>query len=50
MTTLLNRLRARGPRERGSSVVEVVILAPALGLFLALIIAGVLMIELGAAH
>lgn len=40
MTKLLNRLPARGPRERGSSVVEVVILAPALGLFLALIIAG----------
>lgn len=40
MTTLLNRLPARGPRDCGSSVVEVVILAPALGLFLALIIAG----------
>lgn len=41
MTALLTRLRARsGPRERGASVVEVVILAPALGLFLALIIAG----------
>lgn len=40
MTKLLNRLPARGPRDRGSSVVEVVILAPALGLFLALIIAG----------
>lgn len=34
-------LRARcGEADRGSSVVEVVILAPALGLFLALIIAG----------
>jgi len=30
----------QNPSERGSSVVEVVILAPALGLFLALIIAG----------
>ena len=30
----------QNPAERGSSVVEVVILAPALGLFLALIIAG----------
>ena len=39
--TLRLRLRARaGPADRGSSVVEVVILAPALGLFLALIIAG----------
>ena len=41
MSGLLRRLRLRqGPSERGSSVVEVVILAPALGLFLALIIAG----------
>lgn len=41
MTGILRRLRLRqGPSERGSSVVEVVILAPALGLFLALIIAG----------
>jgi Flp pilus assembly protein TadG len=41
MRDLLARLRTRsGPPERGSSVVEVVILAPALGLFLALIIAG----------
>ena len=41
MSGLLRRVRLRqGPSERGSSVVEVVILAPALGLFLALIIAG----------
>ncbi len=41
MSGILRRLRHRqGPSERGSSVVEVVILAPALGLFLALIIAG----------
>lgn len=41
MSTLLHRLRARsGSPERGSSVVEVVILAPALGMFVALIIAG----------
>ena len=40
-STLLRRLRARsGSPERGSSVVEVVILAPALGMFVALIIAG----------
>ena len=40
-STLLRRLRARsGCPERGSSVVEVVILAPALGMFVALIIAG----------
>ena len=40
-STLLHRLRARsGSPERGSSVVEVVILAPALGMFVALIIAG----------
>ena len=32
--------RRTGPAERGSSVVEVVILAPALGLFLMLVIAG----------
>lgn len=38
---LTRRVRSRcGPRERGSSVVEVVILAPALGLLLALTIAG----------
>ena len=38
---LLPWLRRRtGPAERGSSVVEIVILAPALGLFLMLIIAG----------
>ncbi|MEO3936763.1 TadE family protein [Dermatophilaceae bacterium Soc4.6] len=37
----LTRWRARtGVRDRGSSAVEVVILAPALGLFLMLIIAG----------
>lgn len=38
--TARRRLPNRGHRERGSSVVEVVILVPALGLFLALIIAG----------
>lgn len=41
MSALVRRLRARtGPADRGSSVVEVVVLAPALGLFLALIILG----------
>ena len=40
MTAPMRRLRRRRSPERGSSVVEVVILAPALGLFLALIIAG----------
>jgi Flp pilus assembly protein TadG len=41
MNALTRRLRRRqGPTDRGTSVVEVVILAPALGLFLALIIAG----------
>ncbi len=41
MSSLRRRLRTRcGPAERGSSVVEVVVLAPALGLFLGLIIAG----------
>jgi Flp pilus assembly protein TadG len=43
MTALLTRARRRrggGPSDRGSTVVEVVILAPALALFLGLIVAG----------
>lgn len=40
MTRRTWRLPTRGHPERGASVIEVVILAPALGLFLALIIAG----------
>ncbi len=41
MRAILRRLRVcSGSPERGSSVVEVVILAPALGMFVALIIAG----------
>jgi Flp pilus assembly protein TadG len=43
MTTLLTRVRRRRggrPCDQGSTVIEVVILAPALALFLGLIIAG----------